>query len=182
MKARFAGIILILGLLATICQADIDTIKRLVNRKLRSYKNNKNLSAMNRIPTYGTPPSYRNIGNDATGILSEYGCWCNFQREFIKGKAKPVDKIDEICKVMQNGYECVSIDTEDECFPWKVSYIPGINKGLENLEQTCTSVNEGTCAQFEVGKRYLRKHASQDASHKTPSYDALDTRFAKNFS
>merc|ERR1712178_375771 len=43
--------------------------------------------------------------------VKRYGCWCYLDGNIIsKGKAQPVDPIDESCKILAKGYECIAMD------------------------------------------------------------------------
>ena len=78
--------------------------------------------------------------------LNEYGCWCYFGEAHGRGKAQPVDAIDEMCKILAHGYECAMRDAEEEgttCIPWEVDYIAavgGMPSGL-TIEEECVNVN-----------------------------------------
>lgn len=44
-------------------------------------------------------------------ILDQYGCWCYQGRaNWAKGKGKPIDQFDEVCRAMTQAYECVTKD------------------------------------------------------------------------
>ena len=45
-----------------------------------------------------------------------YGCWCFFEEDHGKGKGRPVNRVDEICKVMHDGYEW-KVDKQETIFP-----------------------------------------------------------------
>ena len=66
---------------------------------------------------------------ELTNLLDKYGCWCYFSGEMRgKGRGSPVDNIDQICKVLADGYACAKIDSEREnCVPWEVDYVEGYN-------------------------------------------------------
>lgn len=88
--------------------------------------------------------------------IINYGCWCYFEDNHGLGRGHPVNKIDEICKVMHDGYECAIMDMPD-CVPWEVEYSPIIGvAGLkqntpEEILESCKTVNtddtgvENTC-------------------------------------
>jgi len=78
--------------------------------------------------------------------LNEYGCWCYFDSEHGRGKAQPVDALDEICKILHDGYECAMRDAEDEgttCIPWEVDYDAGIGGSDLSMNDQCTEANLG---------------------------------------
>jgi len=57
---------------------------------------------------------------------SSYGCWChNLEVHTGKGKSKPLDALDALCKRLSEGYDCASMDAEDEgetCNAWEENY------------------------------------------------------------
>ena len=84
------------------------------------------------------------------GTMNEYGCWCYFGGDHGRGKGQPVDAIDEMCKILSDGYECAMRDAEEEgttCVPWEVSYQSALGgSGLSTAEE-CFNVNAGNnCA------------------------------------
>merc|ERR1712100_988930 len=44
-------------------------------------------------------------------VLENYGCYCRFdsKRQYLNGQT--LDKIDQCCKILQDGYECAIIDS-----------------------------------------------------------------------
>lgn len=63
----------------------------------------------------------------AEGVASNYGCWCHSLNEHTgKGKSRPVDDLDALCKRLADGYDCAAIDAEErgdsECEAWDVHY------------------------------------------------------------
>jgi len=82
--------------------------------------------------------------------LNEYGCWCFFDEDHGRGKAQPVDSIDEICKILHDGYECAMRDAEaegDTCVPWEVNYASAVGGGGLSIAEECQSLNAGNnCA------------------------------------
>lgn len=73
----------------------------------------------------------------AQNIISSidgYGCWCYFQEEHGSGRGSPVNKVDELCKILQDGYSCILMDADDEgeggCVPWDVKYNSATGLGL----------------------------------------------------
>lgn len=59
-------------------------------------------------------------------VAENYGCWCHSLQEHTgKGKSKPVDSLDALCKQLSEGYDCASIDAEAEgliCNAWEEDY------------------------------------------------------------
>lgn len=91
-------------------------------------------------------------GQIATTInqLNEYGCWCYLNDDHGRGKANPVDAIDEVCKVLHEGYECAMRDAEDEgttCVPWEVDYSSAVGGTGQSISEECSQLNPGSnCA------------------------------------
>merc|ERR1712179_296376 len=69
-----------------------------------------------------------------------YGCWCNFDDQSFnvpgRGRGAPVDRWDENCRQLQEGYRCAMMDAESAgqtCNPWEESYLT-LSAGMdENL-------------------------------------------------
>jgi len=57
---------------------------------------------------------------------SDYGCWCHSLTVHTgKGKSKPLDELDALCKRLSDGYDCAAIDGEarnEECNAWEEDY------------------------------------------------------------
>jgi len=57
---------------------------------------------------------------------SNYGCWCHDLAVHTgKGKSKPLDKLDALCKRLSDGYDCAAMDAEAEgetCAAWEENY------------------------------------------------------------
>jgi hypothetical protein len=89
------------------------------------------------------------MGNTING-LNEYGCWCYFYEDHGRGKGQPVDAIDEMCKILHDGYECAMRDAEDEgttCVPWEVVYTSALGGSGLSVAEECAQVNSGNnCA------------------------------------
>jgi hypothetical protein len=89
------------------------------------------------------------MGNTING-LNEYGCWCYFYEDHGRGKGQPVDAIDEMCKILSDGYECAMRDAEDEgttCVPWEVTYTSALGGSGLSVAEECAQVNSGNnCA------------------------------------
>ena len=60
--------------------------------------------------------------------IDGYGCWCNFDTDYSKGKGDPVNIIDGHCKTLALGYTCAIMDGREEndpCEePWNSGYTP----------------------------------------------------------
>merc|ERR1712046_442283 len=58
--------------------------------------------------------------------LLEYGCWCYFDGDYVRGRGEPVDEFDNLCKQLHQNYVCASMDAELEedleCIPWETEY------------------------------------------------------------
>jgi len=58
--------------------------------------------------------------------LLEYGCWCYFDGDYMKGRGEPVDDFDNLCRQLHHNYVCASMDAEAEkdllCLPWEADY------------------------------------------------------------
>ena len=97
--------------------------------------------------------SSRFSGNIVNAIhsLNGYGCWCYFYDRIGSGAGQPVDEIDEICKVLADGYQCAMIDHENSggraCIPWEISYQSGTGEG-EDLWNSCNELNNDLCQRF----------------------------------
>jgi len=89
------------------------------------------------------------IGNSILS-LNEYGCWCYFNDDHGRGKGQPVDSIDEMCKVLHDGYECAMRDAEAEgatCVPWEIDYTSAVGGGGSTIAEECQVLNAGNnCA------------------------------------
>ena len=104
-------------------------------------------------------PTLRALLAPQMGLVNEYGCWCYFQDDVGRGSGEPVDTLDEICRTLHHGYECIIMDHEeanDPCVPWEVPYNSAFGSGyspfglnLENLNLECELQNpdNSSCAQ-----------------------------------
>jgi len=100
----------------------------------------------------------RTITQGDMGLINEYGCWCYFQDDHGKGRGKPVDVFDELCKRLHDGYTCAIMDASDigeTCVPWEVTYNSALGSGLglgmdiSTLRSECDSQNPTTgCAKW----------------------------------
>lgn len=107
--------------------------------------------ATNETDIMGT--GFRGIGQVTTSLsaINGYGCWCYFADEHGKGKGTPVNRMDEICKVLHDGYECAILDGADEseeCEPWTVDYTGSTLLGSTDQEVVieCERENTDNCA------------------------------------
>ena len=80
-----------------------------------------------------------------------HGCWCYFSNSQGKGKGKPIDFLDEMCKVLHDGYECAMRDAEEEgttCIPWEVNYTAALGNDINlTIAEECYQLNLGNnCA------------------------------------
>lgn len=58
-------------------------------------------------------------------IKDGWGCWCFFDDDSYQGKGPPLNEVDAMCKVLQQGYECFEMDDGGTCTdPWDVVYAP----------------------------------------------------------
>lgn len=90
--------------------------------------------------------------------INGYGCWCYFQDEHGKGRGTPKNEVDRLCKILQDGYSCIIMDSNSTCTPWDVAYQAGTGLGLaandpENdslefaVQSSCQAANTGNdCA------------------------------------
>lgn len=99
-------------------------------------------------------PGLRALKKTDFASLQKYGCWCYFEEE--RGKGTPVDDFDAQCKELQDGYECIRLDSDesgDECDIWTTPYNSASGNGglssstLERLNIECDASNIGNaCA------------------------------------
>lgn len=106
------------------------------------------------------PSMDRALTNYDAGEIDNYGCWCYFQESHGKGRGRPVDEIDTLCKHLHDGYTCAMMDAEDlgtPCTPWDVAYNSASGAGMgANVEMDvstirveCDQQNPGqTCANW----------------------------------
>ena len=92
------------------------------------------------------------FGQSYVSEIESYGCWCYFG-SIGKGKSDPIDEIDGICKVLQQGYECATIDNPG-CVPYEVAYnrptLFNIHGSQiphdEAARNACANLNSDSCA------------------------------------
>ena len=89
--------------------------------------------------------------------LDGYGCWCYLREDYIRGKGKPRNEIDQLCKTMALGYDCAIIDgrasgkKKDLCEePWAVPYDAAVGgHSFNNIFEACQHLNpSNTCQQM----------------------------------
>lgn len=92
-----------------------------------------------------TGPEYASVFQN----IDHYGCWCYFEENFTKGKGQPQDPIDELCKVLHDGYECAIMDGEADGYacaePWLSDYSTSTVPASE-LQSDCRTRNQDPCA------------------------------------
>jgi len=112
-------------------------------------------SMNNSMPGVSSPGGFRGIvdGPVSTSLsaINGYGCWCYFADDHGKGHGPAQNRMDEICKVLHDGYECAILDGEDEsqsCEPWTVDYNGSTILGDSNddVQVECESKNDNNCA------------------------------------
>jgi len=109
-----------------------------------------------RAPLVPGGPQTRFIAKQDMALLQGYGCWCFFEEE--RGRGQPVDEWDRQCKVLQDGYECIRLDAEEqnlECDVWQTTYNSAVGSGglstmsMEQLRSECDASNIGdTCGSW----------------------------------
>ena len=95
-------------------------VARIYNGLLRGMEKQMNASA------------FRSLSGSAVDVLNGYGCWCYF--ESLGGHGPIQDVYDELCKTLQNGYECCVID-DPTCEPWTVDYNSILGQSGGTLEE-----------------------------------------------
>lgn len=83
--------------------------------------------------------------------IDGYGCWCYFDDDYRFGRGLPMNAMDEICKILHDGYKCAIVDcyTENkgDCEPWAVVYASSALSSFNGLIDACTNNNPGNlCA------------------------------------
>lgn len=83
--------------------------------------------------------------------IDGYGCWCYFDESYRNGKGIVMNEIDEICKILHDGYKCAIVDCNAEgkgdCEPWNVDYVSSAMSSFNGLISGCTNANAGNmCA------------------------------------
>merc|ERR1712178_117332 len=137
--------ILLLSSTTTASLSDIQTMyKEMSNQTEQSLDDNSfNIPLRSFAPNGGT---WSWIGQALLQMIGEgYGCWCYFQEDVGKGKSDPIDRLDSICKILHQGYECSMLD-DSSCVPYNAQYNrPNVffigNK--EQIRPACEAINAG---------------------------------------
>lgn len=71
--------------------------------------------------------------------LNAWGCWCYFDEDYSLGRSQPVNEIDELCRTLHDGYECILMDRQRDagdinCIPWEQEYSSGVRYQFVSLE------------------------------------------------
>jgi len=98
-------------------------------------------------------------------LFDTYGCWCYFNADGSlqgslnnrHGMGRPVDEMDEYCRQLTWGYDCLLMESDQEgfvmasaidssndgnpCVPWEVSYLPGNGGGFNSINVLCETLN-----------------------------------------
>jgi len=137
-----------------------------------------------------TGPEYASVFQN----IDHYGCWCYFEENFTKGKGQPQDPIDELCKVLHDGYECAIMDGEEDGYacaePWLSDYSTSTVPASE-LQSDCKTRNQDPCAAHTciVEGYFIRSIVSlfiggtthrSDILHSTGSFNPETECVAKN--
>jgi len=92
----------------------------------------------------------RSIESGDIRLLDNYGCWCNFENNGVRGirKGLPVDNFDQACKTLHEGYECINMDTNFQCDLKNTVYKSAVGGGstspmnLDRLQFECEKSNK----------------------------------------
>jgi hypothetical protein len=83
--------------------------------------------------------------SETISSISQYGCWCDFENGMKHGAGKPVNAVDEACRDLQLGYQCVKIDSrenQDHCDPDNTDYTLTFGVDVEFLDFMCNLLND----------------------------------------
>lgn len=109
----------------------------------------------------------RNIAQNVPSfqLFDTYGCWCYFNNDGSlmgalnnrHGAGRPVDEMDEYCRQLTWGYDCLLIESDannyvmadaidpandgNPCVPWEVDYLPGNGGGFGQVNALCEALN-----------------------------------------
>ena len=101
--------------------ANLNKIQQDFTSLIRNKTLSRNFSPNNGFRTFASE-----WAEDFIASINQYGCWCYFDDDHGKGRGKPANPVDELCKILQQGYSCVIMDSEAEgsfdCIPWEVNY------------------------------------------------------------
>ena len=67
---------------------------------------------LNSLITAQNSSQSRTISRIDIGLLDRYGCWCFFEDDHSRGRGAPVNEIDQLCKVLHDGYTCTAVLNE----------------------------------------------------------------------
>lgn len=121
-------------------------------------------------------------------LLNEYGCWCYSGRSGVgRGRGQPIDKFDEICRAMNQAYECVTRDgapngdatcdphtQSSQGYTWEVEY--EVNNMKVDTILTCTGDNVDNWCQntvCEIDMLYTKLYLDLIMDGEEPNYDAF---------
>merc|ERR1739848_370913 len=84
---------------------------------------------------------------NSIATMNEMGCHCFFDEDFNRGHIVPIDALDQLCKNLNNCYQCAQFDGEvdgnDECAePFNVSYSSGVGASSD-IYESCKAANGG---------------------------------------
>jgi len=109
------------------------------------------------------PEDDRNIvdhmsGNPSTAGMSNirgYGCWCSMSSHFKKGQGPVQNGLDENCKKLHLGYDCVKMDARDEgttCDTTEDEYyvIPAFN--VNSIDFLCQALSNSLYGHLSQAK------------------------------
>jgi len=117
--------------------------------------------------TANQPGADRNVqvSIPSFNLFNTYGCWCYFNADGSlqgtlngrHGAGRPVDEMDEYCRQLTYGYDCLLMESDEEgyvmaeaidtanngnaCVPWEVSYLPGTGGGFSGINSLCELLN-----------------------------------------
>lgn len=108
----------------------------------------------------------RNVqSNPSFAAFDTYGCWCYFNADGSlqgslnnrHGAGRPVDEMDEYCRQLTWGYDCLIMEADAQnyvmaeaidpanngnpCVPWEVEYLPGTGSGFAGINSLCETFN-----------------------------------------
>lgn len=85
--------------------------------------------------------------------VNNYGCWCNFNENWRKGRAEALDEFDAQCRQLNKNYDCIYMDAfedagiEDTCIPYNLRYYEPLNLDGDTtdaeIQSACTTDNVG---------------------------------------
>lgn len=93
--------------------------------------------------------------SENTGFLSsikDYGCWCKFGKDTLRGHGAPVDYIDKLCKDLTMCLKCPALNgvnsTAEDCI--EATFVPVNTLSLDftnkiGLENQCQELNTNPC-------------------------------------